>query len=358
MKAVCIALVLFFAPVLTAWAIADTPLLHGVVVEIVDERTEVIPGTDTAAVLQDMLVLLESGDRVSVFNDRTPLSVGDALYVFPTELIDGPVYTVHDVDRTSVLYLAVILFGVATVIVGRWVGARALVSLCVSLGLILYILIPLLSSGYPPVLVSALGAALILGFAMALTHGVGRTTLAAYAAALVAVLCAIGLGEFFVYAAHLSGFADSSAGSVSVALGSAINMQGLLLGALIIGVLGIVDDLAVTQVVTVAELRSAGTTGPKELYTRAMHVGREHLGAVVNTLVLAYAGASLPLLILFSYAPAPTMLLINSEVIAVEIIRAAVGGVALAVVIPVATYLGILAGGKTSSTPAGHGHTH
>lgn len=341
MKASLLATFLLVSPLYT-YAIADTPLIHATVVEVRSERTEEIPGTRGSAVVQDLVVELETGDSVPVFNDRVPLAVGDRIYVMPTELVDGPVYTVHDVDRTRVLLVAVLLFAVVTIVVGRWVGARALVSLAVSLGLILYVLIPLLSSGYPPVVVSAVGAALILGVAMALTHGVGRMLYAAYGGALIAVLIAIGLGEVFVYAAHLSGFADSAATTVSLTLGSAVNMQGLLLGALIIGVLGIVDDLAVTQVATVAELRSTGMNDAKELYTRAMHVGREHLGAVVNTLILAYAGASLPLLILFSYAPAPTLLLINSEVIAVEIIRAAVGGVALASVIPVATYLGIL----------------
>ena len=331
-----------------ASAVADTPLIHGTISEVRDERTEDIPGTRGSAVVQDLEVLLETGESVPVFNDRVPLSVGDGVYVLPTELLEGPVYTVHDVDRTNILFLAIFLFGVVTIVVGRLVGVRALVSLVVSLGLILYVLIPLLSSGYSPVLVSALGAALILGVAMAITHGVGRLLYAAYGGALIAVLLAIGLGEVFVYAAHLSGFADSAATTVSLTLGSAINMQGLLLGALIIGVLGIVDDLAVTQVVTVSELRESGVADTKELYSRAMHVGREHLGAVVNTLVLAYAGASLPLLILFSYAPAPTMLLLNSEVIAVEIVRAAVGGIALATVIPVATYLGILAHRPTS----------
>ncbi len=352
MKALLIGALLILAPA-QAYAVADTSLVYATVTQVTRESEEDIPGTRGRAVIQELVVTLETGESVSVFNDRMPLSVGDGLYVMPTDLVDGPQYTVHDVDRTPVLLYAVLLFAFVIIVVGRWVGVRALISLVVSLGFILYALIPLLSSGYPPVLVSVVGAAVILGVAMALTHGIGRMWCAAYGGALVAVLVAIGVGEFFVYAAHLSGFADGAATTVSLTLGSAINMQGLLLGALIIGVLGIVDDLAITQVATVAELRSTGVHSARELYARAMHIGREHLGAVVNTLVLAYAGASLPLLILFSYAPAPTMLLINSEVIAVEIIRAAVGGIALAIVIPVATYLGILL------KPEAHkGHTH
>lgn len=253
---------------------------------------------------------------------------------------------------------AVLLFALVTVAVGGMIGFRALMSLVLTIALILYGLVPLLASGYPPVLISLIGAACILGVAMAVTHGVTRTTLAAFSGALLTVLIAIGLAEFFVYAAHLSGFADDAATMVTFALDVELNMQGLLLGALIIGALGIVDDLAVTQVATVGELRRSGVRGTKALYAGAMRVGREHLGAVVNTLVLAYAGASLPLLILFTHSPASVSFLLNSEVIAVEIVRAAIGGVALALVIPVATYLAILANVPPEKEGSGHHHVH
>lgn len=355
----CIALVLLLSASVAsvAYAHEDTPLVRGVVESVREERVERVPGTSLESTVQTLHVRLDSGERVEVYNDFVPLAVGDGLYVFPVEHVTGTTYSVHDIDRRGALLVATLLFALITVLVGRLTGARALVSLAVSLGMILYVLVPLLGSGYSPVTVSVIGAALILGLAMVLTHGFRRHVFAAYGAALLAVLVAIVLGEVFVHLAHLSGFADSSAATLSLAVG-AINIQGLLLGALIIGVLGVVDDLAVTQVVTVTELRRSGVTNDRELYARAMRVGREHLGAVVNTLVLAYAGASLPLLIMFSYAPAPTDLLINSEVIAVEIIRTAVGGIALAVVIPVATYLGMRYGasGDEASEPTGHLH--
>lgn len=351
-----VALFLFILPV-SALANEGAVLVRAQVREVLQERVERLPGFNVDTTIQELSATLASGEVVTVINDYVPLSEGDWFYTFPVDQVDGVEYRVHDVDRQQVLFWAVLLFVLVTVGVGGMVGARALFSLVVSIGLILYGLIPLLSSGYSPVLVSAVGAAVILALAMALTHGVTRLTLASYSAALVAVFVALGLGEVFVHAAHLSGFADSAATTVSLTHG-ALNMQGLLLGALIIGVLGIVDDLAVTQAVTVAELRRSGMSASRELYARAMRVGREHLGSVVNTLVLAYAGASLPLLILFSYAPAPTMLLINSEVIAVEIVRAAVGGVALALVIPMATYLAILAGvDRTGGAHAPHHHS-
>lgn len=321
-------------------AYAEEAIMRATVLEVRSERTESLPGMYGTQQIQEIAVELSDGSRVLIVNDRVPLRAGDQFYAMKADSADGSVVTVHDVDRLPVLAAAVALFALATLVVGWWVGARALTSLGISIVFILYVLIPLLGAGYPPILVCGIGAACILAIAMVVTHGMRPGVLAAYIAAVGAVFIAIGLAEVFVAAAHLTGFSDSAAAMVSISI-DGINMQGLLLGAMIIGVLGIVDDLAVTQVATVAELESSGITGGAELYARAMHVGREHLGAVVNTLVLAYAGASLPLLMLFAYAPAPSMVLINSEVIALEIVRAAVGGVALALVIPAATALAV-----------------
>lgn len=328
---------------LPAQAAPLTEFVHGKVTAVVSESESVLPGTEMQVTEQTLTAVLDSGDTVDVYNDRIPLTVGDRFYANKNDISDSPAYIVHDIDRTDALVLLVLLFAAVTAFVGRSIGVRALVSLAVSLVLILYVLVPLLVSGYEPVFVSAVGAAAILAGAMGVTHGVGKDTIAAFLAAMIAVLAALILGEVFVYVAHLTGFSDDVANVLNLSTGNTLNMKGLLLGGLIIGVLGIVDDLAVTQVATVSELRTTNTSLTEaELYSHAMHVGREHLGAVVNTLVLAYAGAALPLLLLFTLSDMPAGLLVNSEVVAVEIVRAAVGGIALTLVIPVATYLGIL----------------
>jgi uncharacterized membrane protein len=327
---------------LPAHAVISTEFVHGTVTEVVQSSQSILPGTEIPVTEQTLTATLDSGEVVSVYNDRIPMTVGDRFYASANDISDTPAYIVHDIDRTDTLIFLVFLFAVVTAYIGRAVGVRALVSLVVSLVLILYVLVPLLVSGYEPVFVSAVGAAAILAGAMGITHGVGKDTIAAFLAAMVAVFAALVLGELFVHVAHLTGFSDDVANILNVSTGNTLNMKGLLLGGLIIGVLGIVDDLAVTQVATVSELRTTNASlTDAELYTHAMHVGREHLGAVVNTLVLAYAGAALPLLLLFTLSDMPSGLLINSEVVAVEIVRAAVGGIALTLVIPVATYLGI-----------------
>lgn len=361
MKRISLLFVLLYAltPMSVHAALGDSEILRAGVVHIVNQHAETVPGTDIEVLVQTIKVQFTDGSTAEIRNDRIPLTEGDSFYVRSEEGVDGPLYTVHDADRRGAVLLAVMLFAIVTVSIGRWVGFRALIALCVSLVLILYGLVPLLTSGHSPILICALGAAVILGIAMLITHGVNRVSAAAYTASILVIFLATILGEYVVDLAHLTGFSDSAAGAVNISLGNSVNMSGLLLGGLIIGVLGIIDDLAVTQVVTVAELKSTDPSIPaKALYTRAMRVGREHLGAVVNTLVLAYAGASLPLLLLFSLTPAPLSLLINSEVIAVEIVRAAVGGTALVLVVPVATYLAILAFTKPIKPGSYHAHHH
>lgn len=346
-------LVLLCLPAVSA---AETGIESARVVEIVTEETREIPGTGATALVQELRAELKSGEVISVYNDRVPLAAGDTFFVRAEEMVDGPAYTVHDADRRTALVAAVLVFAGVVVAVGRLVGVRALVSLGVSGVLIMFVLVPLLISGMSPLVTCALGSALILAAAMVITHGWSRGTLAAFGASLVTIIVAIVASDFFVAFAHLTGYTDDASTVLNLSTGHALRMDGLLLGGLIIGVLGIIDDLAVTQVATVAELRAANASlGQGELYRRAMQVGREHLGAVVNTLVFAYAGASLPLLLLFSLSSAETSLLLNSEIIAVEIVRAAVGGAALALVIPLATHFGLWS--KSSSPTAGHTHS-
>ncbi len=334
---------------------ASSSHVRATVVQVVSESTRVLEGIQVTTVEQVLEAQTDGGGTIIVFNDRTPLEVGDTFYAAPTGGGEYA-YSMYDVDRRSPILIAVLLFAVATIAVGGLVGVRALISLAVSVALIVYMLLPLLAGGAPPVMTSIGFAAILLGLAMVLTHGFTRTTLAAYLSAVVTILIAIVLGDFFVGAAHLTGFTDDASTALSFSVGQTLAMDGLLLGAMIIGVLGIIDDLAITQVLTVAELKRANTTlSPKELFSRAMRVGKEHLGAVVNTLVLAYLGASMPLLILFTVLPTDKGFLLNSEIIATEIIRSSVGGVALALVVPIATALAVV---LMRPSDRGHGHLH
>jgi len=344
----------------TDGAPVDTGTVRGVVTKVISDEVRLIPGTETKNVVQDIEAKTDSGDTIRILNDRVPLKVGDGFYATWQETPEGKMYTVKEADRRMVILFSVFLFAAVTIIIGGWVGLRALLSLVASVLVIIYALLPQLAHGAPPILTSTLFAALILAIAMGVTHGLNRTTYAAFGASVITILFAILLGEFFVTAARLSGFTDDASTILNLSTGGTLHMEGLLLGALIIGILGIIDDLAVTQVLTVQELKNANAALSKgQLYTRAMRVGKEHLGAVVNTLVLAYAGAALPLLLLFSLSPSDPIMLLNSEVMAIEIIRSSVGGVALALILPIATSLGIFVVKKGAIEPQnGHHHHH
>ena len=363
MKAILVFLVALSIPfqslAVTDGAPIDTGSVHGTVTRIVSEEEILIPGTDTKNIVQDIEAKTDAGEVLRIVNDRVPLKVGDGFYATWQETPDGKVYTVKEADRRMAILFSVLLFAAVTIIIGGWVGLRALLSLVASVFVIVYMLLPQLAHGAPPILTSTLFAALILAIAMGVTHGLNRTTAAAFGASVVTILFAILLGEFFVTAARLSGFTDDASTILNLSTGGTLHMGGLLLGALIIGILGIIDDLAVTQVLTVQELKNANDNLSKgELYTRAMRVGKEHLGAVVNTLVLAYAGAALPLLLLFSLSPSDPVMLLNSEVMAIEIIRSSVGGVALALILPIATSLGIFVVKKGQTEPSNVHHHH
>lgn len=322
----------------------DGDLIRAEVVEVTREERTFIPGFETERFVQVLEAKTDDGTFITVENDRLLLEVGDVFFANVLETPDGPIYSVQEPDRREALLISVILFGIVSVIIGGLTGFRALISLGVSFIVIIYFLLPALSSGASPILVSAFFSALILALAMGITHGLNRTTLAAFLGSIVTIIVAILLGEFFVNFGHLTGFADDTTTILNLATGGSLNMQGILLGALIVGILGIIDDLTVTQVSTVQELHNVNPElSPRELYTRAMRVGKQHFGAVVNTLFLAYAGAAMPLLMLFTLSPSSPWFLVNSEIIAIEIVRAAVGGVALALALPISTMLGVVA---------------
>lgn len=331
----------------------DEKQFRAVVTHVLSQEVRTLPGTDATVVVQELRAVTQEGEEIFFENDRVVLKVGDAFFgTFLTSESGATIYAVRDPDRRFLLLSVILLFVTTTIGVGGMIGLRSLVSLAFSIGVIVFVLLPLLVSGISPLAVSVLVSALILAFAMAVTHRVTLSTAAAFVASMVTVTFAILLSQFFVSASRIAGFATDESAILNLTTGGALNMEGLLLGAMIIGVLGIIDDLTVTQVSTVRALYAANATlSPRELYRRAMGVGREHLGAVVNTLVLAYAGASLPLLLLFSLSPASPLSLLNSDVMATEIIRAAVGGIALALAIPIATFLGTVVATRHPLTP-------
>lgn len=274
-----------------------------------------------------------------------PLSVGQIFYVQHTvnsaEGFDN--YQITDVYRLPVVFGFIGLFVLCVILFGGLQGIRGLVSLLGSFVLIFEVLLPGILHGISPAFLTLLICSLIIVIGSYVTHGFNRTTTSAVigmicTVALVGVLAWIG-----VHAGHLSGFETDEASYLNVNTGGIINFQGLLLGGIMIGLLGVLYDVAIGQAVSVEELhRIAPHISRQVIYRRSLRIGREHVGALVNTLAIAYVGVSLPVLLYFIQSDVNPWMTINRDVFASEIIRTMVGSIGLVLAVPITTFISTL----------------
>jgi len=268
------------------------------------------------------------------------LTAGDDVLVLATVSVDGTTnYSFYEYERSTPLLLLVLAFVVAILVLGRWKGAGALAGLAASLGVIVVFLLPSLLDGNQAVLVALVAASLIAFVALYLAHGVSPMTTVALLSTFAALVVTGVLSWLFVRLANFTGYTDDSTQMLD-ALQVPIDPRGILLAGIVIGSLGVLDDVTVTQVSAVAELRSAQPDLPSaDLYRQALRIGRDHISSTVNTLFLAYAGASLPLLLLFSEAGQSIGSIVTRELVAVEVVRSLVGSIGLVSAVPISTWL-------------------
>lgn len=248
-------------------------------------------------------------------------------------------YSVTDVNRKFPLMLLAGIFALAVVLVGRMRGVMALVALALSFAVLTLFILPAILQGSNPLVVAVVGAGAIMLIALYICHGPTARTSVAVIGTLISLLLIGLLGSLFIGWASLSGNTDDNTGLIH-GLYPHIDMSGLLLAGVIIGSLGVLDDVTVTQTSAVWELRQANPTmTAKQLYRAGIRIGRDHIASVVNTLVLAYAGAALPLLLLFTVAQSSVGMVANSELVAEEIVRTLVGSIGLVASVPVTTAL-------------------
>ncbi|PSM39167.1 hypothetical protein C6Y14_32355 [Streptomyces dioscori] len=264
-------------------------------------------------------------------------------------------YSVTDVNRKFPMALLAGIFALAVVVVGRMRGVMALIALAVSFLILTFFILPAILQGSNPLIVAVVGASAIMLIALYMCHGLSaRTSVAVLGTLLSLVLIGL-LGSLFIDWAALTGNTDDNTGLIH-GLYPSIDMSGLLLAGVIIGSLGVLDDVTVTQTSAVWELHEANPTmGWRGLYRAGIRIGRDHIASVVNTLVLAYAGAALPLLLLFSIAQSSVGTVANSELVAAEIVRTLVGSIGLVASVPVTTALAALvvsADRQGGATPA------
>ncbi|MEU9229070.1 YibE/F family protein [Streptomyces massasporeus] len=251
-------------------------------------------------------------------------------------------YSVTDINRRLPMGLLAGIFAIAVVVVGRLRGVMALVALAISFMVLNFFILPAILQGSNPLVVAVVGASAIMLIALYLCHGLSARTSVAVLGTLISLLLIGVLGSVFIDWAALSGNTDDNTGLIH-GLYPTIDMSGLLLAGVIIGSLGVLDDVTVTQTSAVWELHEANPSmGWRGLYRAGIRIGRDHIASVVNTLVLAYAGAALPLLLLFSIAQSSVGTVANSELVAEEIVRTLVGSIGLVASVPVTTALAAL----------------
>lgn len=328
-------------------------LVHARIVELLppsgvpgapDARVTVVDGPRAGATLDAVLQGPSGQQAVPRY------AVGDEVIVnISQEGVDPDFIAVGDRYRVPVLVGLLGLFAVAVTVVGGWRGVRSLIGLALTLAVIIRIVVPLLLSGWNPVFLAVGSATLVTIATFLLTEGARPTTIAAAAGTFICLaLTAILAVSFNALAqfTELQGSGDlvflQTAGRPELDLG------GLLLAAVIFGALGILDDVTATQAATVHELYEADPrVSRRELFRRAMNVGRSHISATVNTLVLAYVGASLPLIVLFNAGQQDPFLTVSGEIVAVEVVKALVGSIGIVAAVPATTAIAVLLVGRT-----------
>lgn len=319
--------------------------VRATVLEITDEYDRDIFGTGATTTVQQVRVEIQTGAKagevVNFENDLVLLEAGDRVFVNRLIAIDGEeYYTFKDIERRPQLLILGVVLLVLVVVFAGWQGIRAIGSLIFSVGAILVLLVPALLAGYDPALASFAIAAVILAATLFFTHGIRPHVVIAYCGTMLAVGVTCLVAWLSVAWLGLTGFSADASVYLNFATGGQLDLAGLLLGSIIIGLLGVLDDVSITQASVVQELRRANKAlSWQELYERSVRVGRDHVGSLVNTLALAYVGAALPLVLLYARSEATLLDILNQEVIAAELLRIIVGSMGLVLAVPLTTLL-------------------
>jgi len=273
------------------------------------------------------------------------LSAGDKVVLAENANAADPAdvsYSVIDRQRATQLILLLVAFAAAVIAFGRWRGVAALGGLAITFAVLLGFLVPAVQAGESPLWAAVVAAAVIMFAVLYLTHGISVQTSVAVLGTLGALILTGALGMLVTSAAHLTGFGTEDAATLATAL-PGVDLRGLLVAGIIIGSLGVLDDVTVTQASAVAEIGLANPSlSAGALYRAGTRIGRAHIASTVNTIILAYAGASLPLFLLIAIGGSSTSSVLTSEAIAMEIVRSVVATLGLIAAVPLTTGLAAL----------------
>ncbi len=298
------------------------------------EHSSLVAADDRNYQIGDQVVLVR---QTGIENET-----GELLYIF-------------DHKRTDALLWLTVIFVIAVLAVTRTQGIGAIIGMILSFLILFKIVLIQILSGTNPVTATLLGATLITPSTFFLSHGINRKTITAVIGTIITLIVTGLIAKFFAEFAHLSGLASEEANFLSIGAKENIDFQGLVLAGMIISILGVLDDITISQASVVEQLRAVNKKLKiKELFTRAMNVGRDHIASLVNTLILVYAGASLPLLLLFMDNEQSFGEIINLEFMSTEIIETLVGSIGLVLAVPITTILACYIIKKGKAKPHDH----
>ena len=319
--------------------------LHGRIVETLPPDAsglprhvvEILEGAEAGTRIE---ASVQAGGTALPGSDQRPTyGVGDEVVVARFTGPAGGSAVIAEPWRVPMLGIVALVFAAVVLVVGGLRGARSLVALALTIAFVVRVVVPLLLRGVDPLLLAVGGGAVITLITLLLTEGWGRVTASALFGTLAALALTAVLAAVFTAAAGFTALQGNEEIAFLIPLvGDRIDLQGILLAATVFGALGVLDDVTVTQAAAVEQLHRAEPAASRRgVIARAMRVGRSHIAATVNTLVLAYLGAGLPLLLLFALGGQEPITVLNSEIVAVEVIRALVGSIGIVAAVPLTT---------------------
>ena len=329
--------------------IPETEYFKGTVTEILEE--ELVPFDGGEQTYQRLLITITNGDfkgeKVEVENGSTAslqeiiYEVGDTVYLSYTRDQDSKaVFFITDFDRSNGLAILFLGFILVILLIGFKRGALSIISLLISFAIIFIFVLPQIQAGKDPVLIAILSSIVIIPITFYLSHGFQLNTTISIVGTFISLVITGLLAVYFVNLVNLTGGASEEALFLQNIGGTVYNLRDLLLAGIIIGTMGVMDDVTVSQtsiVFQLYDLKKKITFG--ELFARSIKVGKDHISSMVNTLVLVYTGVSMPLLLLFMNNPRPFEELLSYELVATEIVRMLVGSIGLIIAVPITTAL-------------------
>ncbi|MEK7621633.1 MAG: YibE/F family protein [Patescibacteria group bacterium] len=321
-------------------------VVSGIVKEVLSERDTILEIGDKNKIVkeQELLVLVTVGKEtkeIKVLNDYKSVARGDKIFV-QGSLFGDSEWSIVGISRTKGLIILAVFFIVLVISTSGSKGFYSLVGLLFSFAVIFAFMIPSILKGINPISVGLIGAAMILIPTLYLSYGLSRKSVAAFLGIIIALFFVGLVSNYFVNTLQFTGLSEISV-FLDLETSNSINLIGLLIAGIIIAAVGVLDDVAIIQSSVVFSLARTndGLRGWK-LFKEAMHVGRDHISAVVNTLVLAYTGASLPLILLLSLRGMSVDYFVSLEMVSEEIVRTLISSSGLLLAVPLTTMIAVV----------------